>query len=465
MVGNSKRAVAHPDALKRRSRNLFGRQEGSRVKFFFPDSQDLVDPSFDFDSENRSVDRLRHRDDTYAHEVFTSPAYDGLLVSKGIVDGVSGGGKYTLAQRHRLLRVGARDFFRLDSSPDRLLPIMGDCGAFTYFREEVPPYTVDEVLDFYVECGFNFGVSVDHVILAYQPSWDGPGESLAPQEARNRQALTLQLASEFLTKHQSRRLPFEPLGVAQGWSPNSYAASVSALEKMGYQYIAVGGMVPLKTRDILACLESISSVRHSATRLHLLGVTRTENVEAFQNFGVVSFDSTSPLRQAFKDDKDNYYTMDRTYTAIRIPQVEGNPGLQKRIRAGIVSQERARRLERACLESMKQFDAGECSIDETLGLLREYEELYSPGHDHSSVYRQTLTDQPWKHCACDICRRLGYHVILFRGAERNRRRGFHNLWVFYRRLHRELGSLVDECGTSATRKTPMDLFNWDARND
>jgi hypothetical protein len=28
---------------------------------------------------------------------------------------------------------------------------------------------------------------------------------------------------------------------------------------------------------------------------------------------------------------------------------------------------------------------------------------------------------------------------LFRGAERNRRRGFHNLWVFYRRLQRELG--------------------------
>lgn len=436
------------------------------MKFFFPDSQDLVDPSFDFNSENRSSDRRRHRDDTYAHEVFTSPAYDGLLVSKGIVDGVSGGGKYTLAQRHRLLRVGARDFFRLDSSPDHSLPIMGDCGAFTYFREEVPPYTVDEVLDFYVECGFDFGVSVDHVILAYQPSWDRPGKStLAPEQVRDRQALTLQLASEFWTKHRSRRLSFEPLGVAQGWSPQSYAASVSALEKMGYQYIAVGGMVPLKTRDILACLESIDSVRRPATRLHLLGVTRTENVEAFQNFGVVSFDSTSPLRQAFKDDKDNYYTMDRTYTAIRIPQVEGNPGLQKRIRAGIVSQEQARKLERACLDSVKTFDAGECPIDETLALLSEYEELYSPGHDHTSVYRQTLTDQPWKHCVCDICRRLGYHVILFRGAERNRRRGFHNLWVFYRRLHRELASLVDRCGTREIRKMPTDIFNWDARND
>ena len=40
------------------------------MKFFFPDSQDLVDPSFDFRTERRSDDRLRHRDDLYVHEVF-----------------------------------------------------------------------------------------------------------------------------------------------------------------------------------------------------------------------------------------------------------------------------------------------------------------------------------------------------------------------------------------------------------
>ena len=32
------------------------------MKFFFPDSQDLVDPSFDFTTETRSETRLRHRD-------------------------------------------------------------------------------------------------------------------------------------------------------------------------------------------------------------------------------------------------------------------------------------------------------------------------------------------------------------------------------------------------------------------
>ncbi len=44
---------------------------------------------------------------------------------------------------------------------------MGDCGAFTYVREDDPPYTVDEVIDFYEDCGFDAGISLDHVILGF----------------------------------------------------------------------------------------------------------------------------------------------------------------------------------------------------------------------------------------------------------------------------------------------------------
>ena len=68
------------------------------MKFYFPDSQDQVDPSFDFRSEQRSIHRVRQRDDKYAHEVQTPPPYSGLLISKPIVDGLPGSsGKYTVA--------------------------------------------------------------------------------------------------------------------------------------------------------------------------------------------------------------------------------------------------------------------------------------------------------------------------------------------------------------------------------
>jgi hypothetical protein len=149
---------------------------------------------------------------------------------------------------------------------------------------------------------------------------------------------------------------------------------------------------------------------------------------------VVSFDSTSPLRQAFKDDKDNYYTPDGTYCAIRVSQVEGNAKLRNRIVAEAVDQGEARRLERACLDALERFDRGECGAPAVLGVLREYEQIHDSRSNRTEAYAEALRDRPWKACPCEICRRLGIHVMLFRGAERNRRRGFHNLFVFYRRL-------------------------------
>src|ERR1035438_5829415 len=48
-----------------------------------------------------------------------------------------------------------------------------------------------------------------------------------------------------------------------------------------------------------------------------------------------------------------------------------------------------------------------------------------------------LEDQPWRSCACGICEQVGIDVAMFRGSERNKRRGFHNLYVFNQRLRRE----------------------------
>lgn len=408
------------------------------MKFFFPDSQDTVNSDFDFETERHAQSRLRHRDDEYAHEVFGDIPFDGLLVSKAIVDGIGGAGKYTFPQKMRIRREGVREFFRLKGL-SKELSIIGDCGAFSYRNEKTPPsgFTVDEVLEFYDECQFDYGVSVDHVILAYNARLDA-APAAVPEDLRDRQELTLTYAADFLKKHHAQGLSFTPMGVAQGWSPKSYARSVQELQKMGYSYIALGGMVPLKSHDILACLETIDEVRSKGTKMHLLGVTRTEHVLEFERYGVASFDSTSPLRQAFKDERDNYFALDRTYSAIRIPQVEGNPTLGKKIKAGVIRQETARALEKACLLVMKEFSAGKRSVEETVAVLSEYERLYDPTGDHTAIYREVLNERPWEQCPCEVCQHLGYHVILFRGSERNRRRGFHNVWVFYQQLHREL---------------------------
>jgi hypothetical protein len=300
------------------------------------------------------------------------------------------------------------------------------------------------VIDFYEGCGFDAGLSLDHVVLGFDLNAPLSQEFLPPAWGE-RQTLTLRLATDFLRRHRERTCHFEPVGVAQGWSPASYAYAVRALQAIGYRRIAVGGLASLKTPEIMAALEAIAEVRDDDAELHLLGVTRCEHVTQFKDYGVTSFDSTSPFRQAFKDDRDNYYAETGVaWVALRVPQVEGNPTLQRQIRAGEIDQARARRLERRALEALIAYDRGATDVGEAVDALGEYELLHDGKRDRTASYRVVLEASPWKHCECAVCSNAGIHTIIFRGSERNKRRGFHNLHVFARRLARGLGPGLQE---------------------
>jgi len=413
------------------------------MKFFFPDSQDMISPTYDFRHDEYSPLRVRQRDDLYAHEALDQAPYQGLLVSKSIIDGsITGAGKYSEAQRGRLYRLGVRRYFRL---PDTI-ETLGDNGAFNYVQERVPPVTAVQTLDFYEECGFDAGVSVDHVILGYNAD---AGPEGVDADWSERRLLTLRLAEEFITLASDRVSHVSPVGAAQGWSPASYADSVQQLQGMGYQRIALGGMVPLKTRQILSCLQAIEPIRAATTELHLLGVTRIDSIDTFAEFGVTSFDSTSAFRQSFMDDRRNYHTLAGDYVAIRIPQVEGNPVLKRNILAGRVSQKEAVAAERDCLLKARGYDAGKDSAESVLDALKNYEKVTASRKTYIDEYQRTLEDAPWKRCGCRICAREGIEVAIFRGAERNKRRGFHNLDILAKRLQQRRGIGIEErtfCG-------------------
>lgn len=401
----------------------------SNIKYFFPDSQDFVDPSFDFIKETRNEHRVRQRDDKYPHEIFSKP-YDGILVSKAIVDGVNGStGKYTQAQRQRFYREQVRSFFRLDKS----YMTMGDCGAFTYANMYMPPYSVDDIVEFYDNSGFDFGISLDHIVFAYEtPKTPVINDEL--QECKRRQKITLENAKFFLEKSHDKN--FIPLGVAHGWNPSSYVESVESLIKTGYDYITLGGMVPLKTTQILEVLKEVSKVRKTDTKFHLLGISRLDNIEAYEKYGVASIDSTTPLQQAFKDKKKNYHESGSNYyTAIRIPQIDGNLTMGRKIRSGIIDQDEARLLEKKALESIRLYAEFKLDIDQTLNSLSSYKKLFDENANYLDDYYRTLTARPWDNCDCEICQTLGVEVIIFRGSERNKRRGFHNINALYKRLH------------------------------
>ena len=82
------------------------------------------------------------------------------------------------------------------------------------------------MFNFYDECGFDYGVSVDHIIGVFRPDLDKtrPGVDPAFDGWRKRQEITLQLAREFWRLCRKRNPRFEPIGVTQGWSPSTTRA-------------------------------------------------------------------------------------------------------------------------------------------------------------------------------------------------------------------------------------------------
>jgi hypothetical protein len=427
------------------------------MKFLYSDTQDYVDPGYDFINDRTAPGRERYWGDAYAHELMDPPPYDGLLVAMSAVRQAEGVAtskvRYSTREEQRMLRDGARKFLRFNGPAHKDLMLMGDCGAFAYVEHPKPAYSPQEVVDFYIEAGFTHGVSPDHVI--FECDLTNPTVRQIPKTTKDRFEITLSNADEFYRLCRQEDFPFEPMGAVQGWSPASMAEAAKRLEAMGYTYLAVGGMVPLKTDAIKTVLAFIRSKIRTSTRLHILGFAKAESIQEFTGFGITSFDSTSPLIRAFKDEKSNYY-LDlpggglEYYTAIRIPQAIENPRLMQGIKRGIFSAEDLQARERRALDTLRAFDRGQAGLVPTLDAVTDYHQFLVRGEtddpaqqdktlakNRANVQR-TLEEAPWKRCSCAICSKVGVEVIIFRASNRNKRRGFHNLGAYHRHLHRTL---------------------------
>jgi hypothetical protein len=188
-------------------------------------------------------------------------------------------------------------------------------------------------------------------------------------------------------------------------------------------------------------------------KLHLLGFAKAEEIHEFSHYGIASFDTTSPLTRAFKDSKANYYSPNSNggleyFTAIRIPQATENLRLKRKARSSGSNQEWLTDLEQRAMHDLRLFDRGRASLRRTLGSVLAYSREFS--HDASGPVRRddaaleqtelsirrTLSRRPWTHCRCRVCREAGIHTLIFRGSNRNKRRGFHNLAVYHQHLKR-----------------------------
>ncbi len=380
------------------------------LRYFIPDWDDRVDPDYDFLKDLHTPGRNPYHDDRYAHELYDPPPYDGILVSRAVIEDNSR--KRTdiqnLGSVHRYLRW----------PQDGQHTILGDCGAFTYWKDPEPPYTTPDMLEFYQSLGFDLGVSIDHLIFAELEA-----------EKERRWQITITNAEEFLKLHISGGYTFTPIGVAQGWDPPSYRRAVESLMKMGYGYIAIGGLVRSQTQEILRVLHAIQDVLRPGTQVHLFGVSRPEYIHTFSQLGVTSFDSASRLRRAWMDGHNNYFLGNEAFTAIRVPE---SGALAKKHDLNV---DEIHLAEQHLLALLRAFDHDPTLLNETLEQSLAYASLSKSLDTRTPAdYQRTLERQPWKQCGCRICAHVGIEVIIFRGNNRNRRRGFHNTWQLYQQL-------------------------------
>lgn len=427
------------------------------MKFLYSDTQDYVDPDYNFIEDRTGPGRKKYWDDMYAHEIMSPAPYDGLLVSmSGLrqADGVATSKvRYSTAEEQRFLRDGARRFLRYGGPKFAKSMLMGDCGAFAYVEHEYPAYKPKEVVEFYDEAGFTHGVSPDHIIFDCDMS--NPPSTQVAESTLKRFHITQQNAEEFLKIVEAEDFPFEPMGAVQGWSPKSMAESAQTLEKMGYRYLAIGGLVPLKVDAIHEVLKQLRSVIKPETNIHLLGFAKADHIHQFLDYGITSFDSTSPLIRAFKDQKSNYFLPKSDggidyYAAIRIPQSIENTRLVRGIKKGLFNPDVLMKKEKLALDAVRGLDAGTASDQDALSAVMEYHQFLLRGEGTDIVAQEkelkttemhvsrTIKDMPWKQCDCDICRKVGVEVIIFRSSNRNKRRGFHNLHVYHQHVQKTL---------------------------
>ncbi len=398
--------------------------------YFFPDWDDYVYEPFHAEEtdEIRKSEKVERK---YAHEIFEDdPPYDGLLVSLAQLRIRNG----------RLSHLGKKDSpnFRDEMRvPERLL-LLGDCGAFSYIDASEPPLSCEKAASLYDQFGFDLGTSVDHI----------PISSTSEKKQRCRMNLTAEYAKEFLEIHRKYNYRFDPIGSIQGITAKHYAKFASEYVEWGYKHIALGGLVRRKDSDILEIVAAVREALQRQTRgkdgniwIHLFGILRPNLQLIFRHLGVSSFDSASYLRKAWACPSRNYLTDDgeygKWYSSIRIPFSTSKPMREVAASNPEYSNGAMQKLEKECLTNLKLFDKKKISEKEVLESVNEYSDLLQrkKAYNHfSERHQELLSERPWKKCRCKVCKDAGINIVVFRGANRNRRRGFHNTWVFYRKI-------------------------------
>ncbi|WP_292370635.1 tRNA-guanine transglycosylase DpdA [Methanoregula sp. UBA64] len=389
------------------------------MRFFIPEWDDRVDPGYNFLTDTHSALHTASpmENDSYMWDIFgrENLPFDGVLVS--IVTLLQNTKKY-----QSIRDKGIHNFLGLSHD----FPILADCGAFSYIDQETPPYKTPDVLKLYSDLGFNYGVSIDHLVV---PMYADQNQQRIDVTYKN----GIEAYSEWKKKYKEN---FQLIAAVQGAEISDYISMFDKFYRKGIRHFAFGGLVRAQTPFIIqlinALIENIKNTNKKPEFFHFFGVSRYFLFPKFQELEDMSiptsFDSASYLRKAWLTSAHtefNYIDQSLTgYSAIRIPSKLTKEELK------IITPEEYEILSRNCLDVLRRYDHRNLSLKETMVELKKFVEQIHEDPVILQYYERTLKARPWKKCPCPICKDIGIDVAIFRGNNRNRRRGFHNVYTF-----------------------------------
>jgi tRNA-guanine family transglycosylase len=251
--------------------------------------------------------------------------------------------------------------------------IIGDSGAHSYRALDAPPFSCQDILEFYASGEFNYGMTLDMVASP----WVRAG-GLTHIELEHRLQVTINNAEKCLELQAKYQYPVELLGVVQGWDVESYRRCAKALLELGFSYLAIAGQrkISLLQESILAIQQEVQQSNRTV-KIHVLGTGSPQILKFYVTQGITSFDSATWFRQAWMSGQHNYFMTNTTqHTSYRSTRIG-------------------------------------------LGDFKD----------------ECLTWETAVNCPCPVCKDIGQQILLFRGHERNTRRGFHNIYQYIQMLN------------------------------
>ena len=400
------------------------------MRYFIPEWDDRIDPSYNFLTEEHSKSHESNAfSDYYMWEIFPQDKipFDGVLVSRAKLE-------QNKKKLEEITKSGIRSLLRL---PEKL-PLLADCGAWSYIGKDVPPYDPVEILNFYSSIGVDKAVTVDHLVV---PKFQDKKEQRLRVTFENG-------VKGFEAWKRKYKETFVLYASVQGWDVDDYVRMIEDYNKHGIETFALGGLARSPTKEVMTLVDRIESElktrRIRISGLHFFGLGRFPLLRRYAELeerGVdVSFDTASWLRRAWLSGVNYYFMKDEKltgYSAIRIPQtgkkrtgLRGEKKLSEDTDFASVG-----RLEKQCLSSIREYGARQADLQTAIRSIMKYgEAVPTVRPEMKGDYERTLRDKPWETCGCEICRTAGVEVLIFRGNNRNRRRGFHNVYTIYHKV-------------------------------